>query len=88
MTGEGRETETPAACLRGEPLLMRPGPAGVRRLSDLHGRDPRDLMRQINLAGGCPIWRAPIAVRAPRKPAGAARREGSRSPGQRRTAGG
>ncbi len=78
----------PAVRLRGGPLLMRPGPADVRWLCDLHGRDPRDLMRLINLAAGRPIWRAPIAVRALYKPVDAAGREGSRPPGQRRAAGG
>ena len=29
---------------------------GVRRLGDLAGRDPWELMHQVNVAAGRPIW--------------------------------
>lgn len=37
---------------------------GVRRLTDLVGEDPFDLMEQVNLAAGYPIWQPPMATRA------------------------
>jgi hypothetical protein len=43
-------------------VLIRLESIGVRRLADLRGRDPWDLM-QINLEAGGPIWRPPLAVR-------------------------
>jgi hypothetical protein len=44
-------------------VLIRLESIGVRRLADLRGRDPWDLM-QINLEAGRPIWRPPLAVPA------------------------
>ena len=53
-----------AVPLCGDRVLMRLESIGVRRLADLRGRDPWELMQEINLEAGRPIWRPPIAVQA------------------------
>jgi hypothetical protein len=53
-----------AVRLCGERVLMRLESIGVGRLADLRGRDPWELMHEINLEAGRSIWRAPIAVAA------------------------
>ena len=45
--------------LCGERVLMRLESIGVARLADLRGRDPWEVMREINLETGRPIWRSP-----------------------------
>ena len=50
--------------LCGERVLMRLESIGVKRLDDLRGRDAWELMHEINLEAGRPIWRAPLAVAA------------------------
>ena len=37
---------------------------GVRRLADLAGRDPWELMHRVNARAGRPIWHAPMATTA------------------------
>lgn len=46
----------------GQRVLERLDSVGVRRLADLRGRDPWDLMHEINLEAGRPIWRPPMAI--------------------------
>lgn len=53
-----------AVPLCGERVLMRLESIGVKRLDDLRGRDAWELMHEINLEAGRPIWRAPLAVAA------------------------
>ena len=53
---------------------------GVARLADLRGRDPWEVMREINLETGRPIWRAPIAVAALQNLIDAAEQEGTGPP--------
>src|SRR5207244_2140717 len=43
-----------AVRLCGERVLMRLASIAVERLADLHGRDPWDLMHEINLEAGRP----------------------------------
>ena len=50
--------------LCGERVIARLESIGTRRLADLAGGDPWDLMHQINLQAGRPIWRAPMGVLA------------------------
>jgi hypothetical protein len=50
--------------LCGPRVLQRLESIGIYRLGDLHGRDPWELMHEINLQAGRPIWRAPLAVQA------------------------
>jgi hypothetical protein len=53
-----------AVPLCGGRVIRRLDSIGVRRLSDLAGRDPSQLMEEINFEAGRPIWRAPIALQA------------------------
>jgi len=53
-----------AVRLCGSGVLMRLESIGVGRLADLRGRDPWELMHEINLKTGRLILRAPIAVDA------------------------
>jgi len=59
---------------------MRLESVGVARLADLRGRDPWQLMHEINLEAGHPIRRAPIAVAALQNLIDAAKREGTGGP--------
>ena len=52
------------------------GRSGVRRLADLRGRDPWDLMHEINLEAGRPIWQPPMAIIALQNLVDASEREG------------
>jgi len=64
----------------GERVLMRLESVGVARLADLRGRDPWEVMHEINLEAGRPIWRAPIAVAAVQNLIDAAEQEGTGPP--------
>jgi hypothetical protein len=59
---------------------MRLESIGVSRLRDLKGRDPWELMHEINLEAGKTIWRAPLAVQALQNAVDFAERDGSRPP--------
>ena len=48
--------------LCGPRVLRRLESIGVDALSDLRGRDPYDVMHEINLQAGRTIWRPPLAV--------------------------
>lgn len=50
--------------LCGPQVVARLETIGVRRLTDLRGEDPFDLMERVNLAAGHPIWHPPMATRA------------------------
>jgi hypothetical protein len=71
-----------AVRLCGERVLMRLESLGVERLADLQGRDPWDLMHEINLEAGQPIWKAPLAIAALQNLIDAAER-GGESPSPR-----
>ena len=73
-----------AVLLCGERVLIRLASIGVERLADLRGRDPWDLMHEINLEAGRPIWRSPLAVTALQNLVDAAERDASR-PARRRS---
>ena len=53
-----------AVPLCGARVVLRLESIGVERLADLRGRDPWELMWEINLEAGRPIWHAPMAVTA------------------------
>jgi hypothetical protein len=59
----------------GERVLMRLEAIGIRRLEDLHDRDAWELMQEINIEAGRPIWRAPRAIAALENLIAAARQE-------------
>ena len=73
-----------AVKLCGERVLMRLESIGVRRLADLRGRDPWDVMHEINLEAGRSIWHAPMAVAALQNLIGAAERERTAPPARAR----
>jgi hypothetical protein len=50
--------------LCGHCVVARLEAIGVRRLTDLRGEDPFDLMERVNLTAGHPIWHPPMATRA------------------------
>ncbi len=51
-----------AVPLCGEKVIQRLESIGIKKLSDLKGRDPFDLMKRINIAAGHVIWRPPMAL--------------------------
>jgi hypothetical protein len=69
-----------AVRLCGERVLMRLESIGVTCLADLRGRDAWELMHEINLEAGRPIWRAPLAVAALQNLVDAAERGDAVSP--------
>jgi hypothetical protein len=64
-----------AVPLCGERVLTRLESIGVETLDDLNGRDPWELMHEINLRAGRVIWRPPLAVQALQNLVDAAARE-------------
>ena len=80
MTSAADRTRMLAVRLCGGRVLMRLESIGVGRLADLRGRDPWELMHEINLEAGRPIWRAPIAVAALQNLIDTAEREGASPP--------
>jgi hypothetical protein len=50
--------------LCGQRVLQRPEAIGICGLGDLRGRDPSELMHEINLQTGRPVWRALPTLRA------------------------
>ena len=50
--------------LCGPGVLMRLEAIGVTRLEQLAGRDPRDLLAEVDREAGRIIWRPPIALEA------------------------
>ena len=75
MIAVGERTKMLGVQLCGERVLMRLESIGVRRLADLRGRDPWEVMDEINLEAGRTIWRPPIAVAALQNLVDAAERE-------------
>ena len=69
-----------AVDLCGDRVLMRLESIGVSRLADLRGRDPWEVMHEINLEAGRPIWHAPMAVTALQNLVDAAERERAAPP--------
>jgi hypothetical protein len=67
--------------LCGPRVVHRLESIGIHRLSDLRGRDPWELMHEINLEAGRPIWRAPLAVQALQNLVDAAERPSTRTRG-------
>jgi len=53
-----------AVRLCGPRVLARLESIGVRRLSDLAGRLPDELVAEVNIEAGRPIWHPPIATNA------------------------
>jgi hypothetical protein len=64
--------------LCGERVLARLESIGVTRLADLAGRDPRDVMHEVDLQAGRVIWRPPLAVAVLQNLIDAAQQEAAR----------
>lgn len=64
MISEPDRSRMLAVPLCGPRVLQRLESIGVHGLRDLRGRDPWELMHEINLHAARPIWRAPLAVQA------------------------
>jgi hypothetical protein len=73
-----------AVHLCGERVLMRLESIGVEHLADLRGRDPWDVIQEINLEARRPIWHAPIAIVALQNLIDAAEGEGKTPPARMR----
>lgn len=64
-----------AVRLCGPRLITRLESIGTTTLRDLADRDPDQLVHEINIAAGRPIWRPPIATQAMTNLIAAAQRE-------------
>jgi hypothetical protein len=71
-----------AVPLCGPRVLGRLASIGVRRLSDLAGRTPDELVAEVNIEAGRPIWHPPMATAAMSNLISAAQAQ----PGSRRSA--
>jgi hypothetical protein len=64
MIAEAERKQMRAVPLCGPRVIARLESIGVERLADLQGRDPYDLMEEVNIEAGRPVWRPPMAIRA------------------------
>ena len=64
MIGEAERKRMRAVPLCGPRVVARLESIGVERLADLRDRDPYDVMEEVNIEAGRPIWRPPMAIRA------------------------
>jgi hypothetical protein len=62
MIDEQERAKIKVVRLCGDRVIARLESIGTRRLADLAGRDPWELMHEVNLQAGRPIWRAPMAI--------------------------
>lgn len=53
-----------AVRLCGPRVIARLESIGISKLHDLADRDPDQLVHQVNIAAGRPIWQPPMATRA------------------------
>ncbi len=87
MIGEPERTRMRRVHLCGERVIDRLESIGVTQLADLAGRDPWEVMHEINLQAGRVIWRPPLAVAALQNLIDAAERQ-SAPPARQAHAGG
>ena len=79
MIADAEREKMLAVHMCGQRKIERLASVGVRRLADLRGRDPWDLMYEINLEAGRPIWQPPMAIIALQNLVDASEREGTNS---------
>ena len=75
MIDKHEQAKMLAVDLCGERVLARLDSIGVRCLANLVARDPWEVMHEVNLQAGRPIWRAPMAIVALQNLIDAAERE-------------
>jgi hypothetical protein len=68
-----------AVRLRGPRVIARLEAIGITKLEELAERDPLELVHQVNVAAGRPIWHSPMATPAMSNLIDAARNEDPRS---------
>ena len=61
---ESECTKMLAVRLCGPRVIDRLEAIGITRLQDLADRDPDQLVHQVNIAAGRPIWHPPMATQA------------------------
>ena len=76
MIADAEREKMLAVHLCGRRVVERLASIGVRRLAELRGRDPWDLMHEINLEAGRPIWQPPMAIIALQNLVDASEQEG------------
>ena len=79
MIAEVETNKMLAVPLCGPRVLARLESIGIERLADLRDRDPYDLMEEVNIEAGRPIWRPPMAILALENLVEAARTEVART---------
>ena len=80
MIADAEREKMLAVHMCGQRVVERLASIGVRRLADLRGRDPWDLMHEINLEAGRPIWQPPMAIIALQNLVDASERERTNPP--------
>jgi hypothetical protein len=80
MIADAEREKMLAVHMCGRRVVERLASIGVRRLADLRGREPWDLMHEINLEAGRPIWQPPMAITALQNLVDASEREGTNPP--------
>jgi hypothetical protein len=64
VISEAEREKMRAVPLCGPRVIARRESIGVECLADLRERDPYDLMEEVNIEAGRPIWRPPMPIRA------------------------
>jgi hypothetical protein len=80
MIADAEREKMLAVHMCGRRVIERLASTGVRRLADLRGRNPWDLMHEINLEASRPIRQPPMAIIALQNLVDAAEREGTNPP--------
>jgi hypothetical protein len=83
MIGADERAKMLSVHLCAERVLLRLESIGVERLADLRGRDPWEVVHEINLEAGRPIWHAPIVTTAMQNLIDAAEHEAASAAGRR-----
>ena len=62
MIPESERRKMLAVTLCGPRVLGRLEAIGVHALADLRGRDPYDVMHEVNVQAGYVVWQPPMAI--------------------------
>ena len=80
MIADGEREKMLAVHMCGQRVVERLASIGVQGLADLRGRDPWDLMHEINVEAGRRIWKPPLALVALQNLVDASERERTSPP--------